>query len=63
MPASEAQKRATRKWKEANRDSYWRCTIRVPIGEKEKIVNQAAKRGKTVSRFILDLIDEDIAKG
>ncbi len=62
MPLSEARKRANRKWDEANREKYWRCTVMIPVVEKERIVAQAAKSGKGVSEYIRGLIEEDIEK-
>lgn len=37
--------------------------IRVPKGKKAVIQEQAQKKQKSVNKYIVDLIDEDIRKG
>ena len=49
MPITEAQKRATRKWNEANLD---RINLVVPKGDKEKIKEVAEMCGESVNTFI-----------
>ena len=62
MPASDAQKRATKKWDDAHREDYWRCTIAIPIGEKQSVLDKAAARGMSISEYIRFLIDQDEGK-
>ena len=60
MPPSEAKKRANRKWDEAHRADYWRCTIAFRADEKEMVNARAAKLGQTVSEYIRGLVFQDI---
>lgn len=60
MPPSDAQKKAARKWDEANRDRYWRCTIVFPTEEREAISTRAASLGLSVSEYIRGLIRADM---
>lgn len=59
MPVSEARKKANRKWDEAHRGDYWRCTIVFPVEEREQVQAQAAAHGLTVSEYIRSLIEKD----
>ena len=34
MAITEARKKANHKWDEANRDRYWKCTVRFPAEDK-----------------------------
>lgn len=53
MAVSEAQKRASKKWNDANmRERYDRIQIVVPKGEKDVIKEAAEECGETVSEFI-----------
>ena len=61
MAISDAQKKATRKWNEAHRSDYWRCTVMIPAEDKERVLARAADRGQSVSEYIRALIHEDIA--
>lgn len=36
--------------------------IRVPKGKKEKIQNHARDKGKSLNKYVVDLIDEDMNK-
>ncbi len=36
--------------------------IRVPKGKKEKIQNHARGKGKSLNKYVVDLIDEDMNK-
>ena len=35
MAITEARKKANHKWDEANRDRYWKCTVRFPAEDKK----------------------------
>ena len=63
MPPSEAKKRANRKWDEAHRADYWRCTIVFPAQEREAIQARAEELGIPVSEYIRSLIREDLSTG
>lgn len=54
MAYSEAQKEATARY---NRKTYDRIEIKVKKGRKDKIVKYANQQGKSVTQFIVDLID------
>lgn len=54
MAYSEAQKEATARY---NRKTYDRIEIKVKKGQKDKIVKFANQHGKSVTQFIVDLID------
>lgn len=56
MAASEAQKRATRKYEAAN---YWKYTIRLKKELHEQLVNCTTT---TVNAFIVEAITEKIAR-
>lgn len=55
MGASEAQKRASKKYLEEKLD---RITVRVPKGERETIHDHAGKQGESVNEFIRRAIKE-----
>ena len=59
MAVSEAKKKANLKWDQASRADDWRATIVFPIEEKQQIIDQAARRGLTLSEYIRTLIEED----
>ena len=59
MPTYDAQKKAIRKWNEAHRGDYWRCTVTFPVAEKARVSAKAAAHGMTVSEYIRYLIDSD----
>ena len=52
MAITEARKKANHKWDEANRDRYWKFTVRFPAEDKKYLVAAAAKEGLSVSEFI-----------
>lgn len=52
---SDAQKEATARY---NKKAYDRIEIKVKKGRKNLIFEYAAKRGKSVNQFIVELIDE-----
>lgn len=54
MAYSDAQKEATARY---NRKTYDRIEIKVKKGQKDKIVKFANQHGKSVTQFIVDLID------
>ncbi len=58
-PLTEARKRANRKWDEAHRGDYWRCTIVFPIEEKDQVMQQAEAAGVSLSEYIRQLIAQD----
>lgn len=54
---TEAQKRATEKYKAASRD---KLTLDVPKGTKDRYKAHAEKRGKSLTALIVDLLERDI---
>lgn len=54
MTVSEAQKRATKKWRKENYDEI---KIRIPKGEREKIKEFAAEKGESLNGFIKKAIE------
>lgn len=54
---TEAQKRATEKYKAASRD---KLTLDVPKGTKDRYKAHAEKRGKSLTSLIVDLLERDI---
>lgn len=61
MTVSEAQRRANMKWDQAHRADYWRATIVFPAAEKNRVMQQAAARGLSLSDYIRGLVDADAA--
>jgi len=59
MPYSEAQKRATAKYKRAN---YDRFEISVPKGKKESIQAHAAQQEESLNGFVNRAIDETVER-
>jgi predicted HicB family RNase H-like nuclease len=59
MAYSDAQKEATARY---NKKTYDRIEIKVKKGQKDKIFQYAAQHGKSVTQFIVDLIDEAMAE-
>ncbi len=57
MPYSEAQKRATLKYRTK---AYDRIEITIPKGEKETYKAQAEKRGMSLNAYIISLIEKDM---
>lgn len=55
MAYSEAQKEATARY---NKKAYDRIEIVVPKGHKKEIANYAKNKGKSINRFINDLISD-----
>lgn len=53
---SEAQKRATMKYIKANLEEI---KIRVPKGKKEEYKAKAESAGKSLTQYIIDLVEED----
>ena len=51
MAISNARKKANRKWDEANRDRFWKCTVRFPAEDNKYLVAAAAKEGIPVAEF------------
>lgn len=62
MAVSEAQKKATKKWDEAHRSDYWRCTIVFPAEEKQKVIDRAAAVNLSISDYVRGLIEKDITE-
>lgn len=58
MAYSEAQKRATIKYRDK---AYDRIEFNVPKGAKEVYKTQAAKRGLSLQAYIVSLIEADMA--
>ena len=54
-PYTEAQNKATQKW---IRNNYDTIVVRVPKGERERYRAKAEAAGKSLTRFIIDLMDE-----
>ena len=59
MAASEAQKRATKKWEQKNVD---RISVVVTKGEKERIKDAAGRVGESTNKFIKTAINERIER-
>ena len=59
VSASEAQKRATKKYLDEKLD---RITVRVPKGEREKIHDHAESQAESVNEFIRRAINETIER-
>jgi len=59
MAYSEAQKRATLKYREKN---YARINLDLKKEKKEVYKAQAEKRGMSLNAYIVHLIEQDIAK-
>lgn len=57
MALYESQKEATARY---NRKTYERLELRVKKGHKQVIQKAAKKAGKSVNRFILDLIAKEV---
>lgn len=58
MAYSDAQKEATARY---NKKAYDRIEIKVKKGRKASIVAYAAKQKKSVTQFIVELIDREMA--
>lgn len=57
MAASEAQRRASKKWNAANMsDRYDRINIIAPKGQKAIIVAAAQRSGENISQYILTAV-------
>ena len=54
---TDAQKRATAKYKAAARD---KLTLDVPKGSKDRYKAHAERRGKSLTALIIDLLEQDI---
>lgn len=54
---TEAQKRASQKYKAASRD---KLTLDIPKGRKERYKNHAEKRGKSLTALVIELLERDI---
>lgn len=57
MAYSDAQKEATARY---NKRVYDRIEIKVKKGKKDKITRYAEQQGKSVTQFIVDLIDKEM---
>lgn len=57
MPVSKAQQRATAKYMKETLDDI---KVRVKKGERDKIKAFAESRGKSLNRYIIDLIYQDM---
>ena len=58
MPYSEAQKRATQRYKE--KKGYVKINIDVTEDNRTRYKNQAARRGLSLSAYIVSLIEKDM---
>lgn len=56
MSITEAQRRAIDKYLAEKTE---RITLRFPAGKKEEYQAQAARHGKSLTRYIIDLIEAD----
>ena len=56
---TEAQKRATQKYKAQSRD---KLTLDIPKGEKERYKEHAQRQGKSLTALIVDLLEQDIQR-
>lgn len=61
MPYSEAQKRATQRYKE--KKGYVKINVDVTEDKRTRYKNQAAKRGLSLSAYIVSLIEKDMEEG
>ena len=59
MAYSDAQKEATARY---NKKAYDRIEIKVKKGRKSQIVDYAASQNKSMTQFIVDLIEEEMNK-
>lgn len=59
MKYSDAQKEATLRY---NKKTYDRINIIVKKGQRQILKDYAAKQGKSLNRFILDAVEQEIAK-
>lgn len=59
MSTSEAQMRASMKYRAKTKEQM---NIDVPKGMKEIYKAQAAKRGKSLAAYVIDLIENDMQK-
>lgn len=59
MTASEAQKRATKKWQDEKTDLI---KFRVPKGKKAKYQDLAKKSGVSLTAYITSVLDEKLEK-
>ena len=57
MPNSEAQKRATAKYK---KKAYDKIELRVPKGDRDTIRDYATYRGKSVNTLIIEILQTKI---
>ncbi len=57
MPNSEAQKRATAKYKSK---TYDRIELRLPKGDRDTIRDYASYRGKSVNTLIIEILQTKI---
>lgn len=58
MAYSDAQKEATARY---NKRKYDRIEIKVKKGQKDKIFQYASLQGKSVTQFIVELIEAEMA--
>lgn len=56
---TDAQKRATQKYKAASRD---KLTLDMPKGSKERYKAYAEQQGKSLTALIVELLEKDIKK-
>ena len=59
MASSEAQKRATAKWQ---KEKVEEIKFRVPMGQKNRILDHAKSRGESTNAFIYRAINETIER-
>lgn len=59
MKYSDAQKEATARY---NKKSYDRINIIVKKGQRQIIKDYAARQGKSLNRFICDLVEAEVNK-
>lgn len=59
MAYSDAQKEATARY---NKKAYDRIEIKVKKGRKQLIFDYAAKQGKSVNQFIVELINKELGE-
>ena len=60
MAYTEAQKEATARY---NKKAYDRINLVVPKGKRQVIADYAKAQGKSLNRFINDLIDQELDQG
>lgn len=59
MPYNEKSKERTMKYMKEKRD---KLTLNLPLGSKQRYKDHAESKGKSLTRLIVELIEDDISK-